>query len=400
MGVSAGMVAGCKRKAVEPPPDLPVEPDPAPTVRKAYTGPNVVVIRFGGGIRRQETIEIPEQTCCPFIYHELYEKRGILFNNVEIAQAPGVETNHAQCTLYMTTGRYEKYEDIRHKPYEYRFEPHYPTVFEYLRREYDLPAHQALIVNCEDRFNDEYLHYSTHPHYGLKYRATVLSLYRLKKYQTERALHAGGLGDAERKAAEAELAQLYKKDYRQRGAGLETPETTQFWERWCSYYGNDRLVQPRGDRLLTALSLRALRELRPRLLLVNYCDPDFVHWGPRHLYKRGISIIDEGVRELWEACQADGGDGNGHTYRDNTIFLVMPDCGRDSNPCMPVPFQHHFGSKTSHEIFLIAAGPGVIRSTTPVDGLRQQTSLAATIGTIMKFPTRHAEASVFEEMLA
>jgi hypothetical protein len=103
---------------------------------------------------------------------------------------------------------------------------------------------------------------------------------------------------------------------------------------------------------------------------------------------------------MWTAAQADEGDGGSHTYRDNTVFLIVPDCGRDSNPCMAVPYQHHFGSKTSHEIWAIAAGPGIAKLKTPVDRLHQQTSVAATIGAIMKFPTPFAGAGAYEEMLA
>ena len=36
--------------------------------------------------------------------------------------------------------------------------------------------------------------------------------------------------------------------------------------------------------------------------------------------------------------------------RDNTVFLIVPDCGRDSNRAMPVPFQHHMNSRSAHQI--------------------------------------------------
>ena len=46
-------------------------------------------------------------------------------------------------------------------------------------------------------------------------------------------------------------------------------------------------------------------------------------------------------------------------YRDNTIFAVVPDCGRDSNPYVAVPCQHHFNSRSAHEIFALFFGPGI-----------------------------------------
>ena len=86
-------------------------------------------------------------------------------------------------------------------------------------------------------------------------------------------------------------------------------------------------------------------------MMINYQDPDYVHWGPRQFYHRAISIIDDGVREIYNAVQAD------EAYRDNTVFVVVPDCGRDSNRAMPVPYQHHFNTRSAHQIFALIAGP-------------------------------------------
>jgi len=67
---------------------------------------------------------------------------------------------------------------------------------------------------------------------------------------------------------------------------------------------------------------------------------------------------------------------------------------------MAVPFQHHCNSKSAHQIFAVAARTGIARSSIEVDKLRQQISVAATVGRIMKFDTPHVEAGPLEEMLA
>src|SRR5262249_28465690 len=149
-----------------------------------------------------------------------------------------------------------------------------------------------------------------------------------------------------------------------------------------------------GDRLLTTLALWSLRHLRPKLMIVNYQDPDYVHWGNRTFYTRAIAVIDDGVREIYSAVQADP------EYRDNTVFLVVPDCGRDSNRCMPIPYQHHFNSRSSREIFVVAAGPGIRRDATPVDRKRQQIGVAASVGQIMGFRTPQAAEGALEEIHA
>src|SRR5688500_10901631 len=78
--------------------------------KPAYTGPNVIVVRFGGGVRRRETID-PKHTYAPFLCNDL-TRRGTLFKKMEIDLLEGVETSHGQGTLYIVTGRYEKYKDV------------------------------------------------------------------------------------------------------------------------------------------------------------------------------------------------------------------------------------------------------------------------------------------------
>jgi hypothetical protein len=387
----------------DPLPRIPDLDEPAflPTVPYPANKPNVILIRFGGGVRRTETILDPERTYCPFIYHELYKRDGVLFPNVEIDSSPGIETSHGQGTLYIMTGKYAHYADIEHKPLSDRFIPIVPTVFEYFRRTYAVPPHQALIINGEDRINEDFYTFSNCRPYGIHYRSTVLSLYRYKQFllrdELEQDRQSGGrlLTVQERTQKEKKLREMDARDYR-RDTTIASPELDAFWRSWRSYYGTTGLVNPRKDRLLTALTLRALKELKPRLMMINYQDPDYVHWGNRTFYTRAISVIDEGVREIHSAVQAD------ENYRNNTVFVIVPDCGRDSNRCMPVPFQHHFNSRSSREIFVVASGPGIVRGGVSVQRTspHQQISVAGTLGKIMGFPTPRVDAGawVLEEM--
>jgi hypothetical protein len=82
----------------------------------------------------------------------------------------------------------------------------------------------------------------------------------------------------------------------------------------------------------------------------------------------------------------------------------VPDCGRDSSRCMSVPFQHHFNTRSSHEVFVIASGPGIVKGGVRVARARphQQISVAGTIGKIMGFPTPRVDggAWVLQEMFS
>jgi hypothetical protein len=361
-------------------------PEEAAQGQLPYKGPNVIVVRFGGGVRRQETILDPERTYCPFIYHELYRRQGgLLFPNMEIDHLEEAVTSHGQGTLYILTGKYEKYEDIEHRFLSDRFEPTSPTFFEYFRRRYNVPAHQCLIVNGEDRISEEFYTFSVCRPYGIDYRSTVLSLYRFKTYLLRKEIESGQFEGAELENKRRRLTEMENLDYRvENRARVATPEMDDFWAKWQAYFGRTGFVNPRGDRLLTTLSLWAIRELRPKLMMINYQDPDYVHWGPRAFYTRALTIIDEGVREIHTAVQ------NDEEYRDNTVFVIVPDCGRDSNRCMPVPYQHHFNA---HDIFAVVAGPRryVPHEHLPVDRLQQQTFVARTLGQIMRFDTPLAE---------
>jgi len=369
-------------------------PDVRELARPPYRGPNVIIVRFGGGARRRETIE-PQTTYAPFLCHE-FLKRGTLFSKMEIdsfTPMVGVDTSHGQGTLYIITGKYEKYKDITNKFLSERFESKVPTLFEYLRKTYDVPDYQTLIVNGEDRSNEEFYTFSNNHLYGINYRSNTLSLYRYKTFLLRRSIQAGRWTGKELEKKQQELAKLERIDYRNAEPNGQGHELVKFWERWRLYYGETGLVNPRGDRLLTELSIRAITELRPKLLMVNYQDCDYVHWGNFTHYTRAIAIMDDGLKQLVATVQADP------EYRDNTIFVVVPDCGRDNNPLAEVPCQHHFNSRSAHEIFALVVGPGARRGVV-VDKPADQISVAGTIARLMGFKAEHAESRILEEAIA
>lgn len=362
---------------------------PAPARAQSYTGPNVIVVRFGGGVRRAETIG-EATTYAPYLRHVL-AKRGVFIPDMRIAQLDGVDTSHAEGTLNLLTGRYLAYRDAGSKFLQDRLEPTEPTLFEYLREAFDLPSHQALLINGEDRPQEEFFTYGVNEHYGIAYRSEMLSLHRFKLYKTAAILAEGAVGEEALAAAREEYTALMAADPRAITPD-QSPEVTGFWERWRAHYGDDGFRNPRGDRLLTALATRAMKELRPRLMMVNYQDPDYVHWGNPSHYTRAIQVIDEGLQRLVETVEADP------FYRDNTVFLISPDCGRDDNPLMGVPFQHHFNSRSAHETWAVLFGPGIARGKLldkPVD----QSAVAPTIAALMGFRARAAEGDVLSEIL-
>jgi phosphoglycerol transferase MdoB-like AlkP superfamily enzyme len=127
--------------------------------------------------------------------------------------------------------------------------------------------------------------------------------------------------------------------------------------------------------------------------MVNYQDCDYVHWGNLHHYTRAVSIMDDGLKQIVAAVDSDP------EYRDNTVFVVVPDCGRDSNPFVSVPCQHHFNTRSAHEIFTLMFGPGIAKGQV-VDKHVDQIQIASTIGHVMNFKTESTEGPVLQEAIA
>lgn len=355
----------------------------------AYRGPNVIIVRFGGGVRRAETI-VPETSYAPYL-SQVMAREGVLIPDLTIAQLDGVETSHEEGTLNILTGRYRSYRDAGSKLFEPHLEPTVPTLFEYLRRSFGVPAHQALMINGEDRPQEEFFSYGVHKTHGIAYRSEVLSLYRFKLWRLRARLAAGQGSDDELAATREELSELEARDYRTPGQP-QSPEIEAMWQAWQAYFGDTGLKNPRGDAALTELALWAMRRLQPKLMMINYQDPDYVHWGNATHYLRAITRIDEGLRSLVAAAA------QLETYRSRTVFVVVPDCGRDANPLLSLPYQHHFNTRSAHEIWALIAGPGIVEGRVldkPVD----QTSVAATVAALMGFRAGQAEGRALAEII-
>ena len=358
----------------------------------SYQGPNVIIVRFGGGVRRQECIENPQQTYCPYFLQKL-APQGVLYRNMNLSHDSHIETSHGQGTLFILSGKYEAFQDVHKQPLKARFESQVPTVFEYLRKQYAIPVHQTLIVNHEDRRDEEFYTFSNHKNFGFDYRSDVLSLYRYKVFLLRQQIESGTLDSRTKEKKIQQLKKLEELDYRRHVNERPNQKMQEFWQSWQGHFGSSGFVNPRGDRLLCELSIWAMEKLQPKLMMVNFNDPDYVHWGLPHHYTEGIKTIDQCMRRLHERAQALP------NYRDNTIFVIVPDCGRDNNRFMEVPYQHHFNTRSAREIFALIYGKGVPKGKV-IDKPVEQISIASTVAALMGVQAKHAEGDVLSEVFA
>jgi hypothetical protein len=352
--------------------------------------PNIIMVRFGGGVRRRETID-NRHSFSPWLIKQL-APQGTLFTNMVIDDAPHIQTSHGQGTLHLLTGRYDELENRARGFFGEQFEPPSPTLFEYFRRHYKVPSHETLIINGENRTSEEFYTFSNHHQFGINYRSEVLSLFRFKTWLLRKQLAENQFdSEQQRTKAEVTLDEMLAIDARRSEADGQGPILDSFWERWRSHYGDTGLVHARGDRLLTELAKTAMQQLKPRFMLLNYQDPDYVHWGYAAHYTRAISIIDRSLQELVELAQQQA------FYRDRTLFVVVPDCGRDANPLMKIPFQHHFNSRSSREIWALFVGPGISRNRI-IDREIQQIDVAASVAAYLDLPAASIDGSVLPEI--
>ena len=118
-----------------------------------------------------------------------------------------------------------------------------------------------------------------------------------------RRLAAGDFSsDEERRKVAQALDEMTALDARRSETAGQGPELDRFWADWHGYFGGSGFINARGDRLITELARRAMTALQPRLMLLNYQDPDYVHWGYAAHYTRAISIIDQSLLGGVERC--------------------------------------------------------------------------------------------------
>lgn len=95
----------------------------------------------------------------------------------------------------------------------------------------------------------------------------MLSLYQFKCHLLRSKIASGQFTGQKLHAKKEQLAKFEEFDFRNTFDG-QSPQIGQFWDRWGKFYGESGLVNPRGDRLLTELTVRVLRELLPTTIFV------------------------------------------------------------------------------------------------------------------------------------
>lgn len=334
---------------LDPLPALARDPERSLALDQRET--KLVLVVFGGGTRSSETIADPEHRFVPRLWDELVP-RGALFTNTRVE----CTVVHPNATASIVSGHTEWDHLDWSRPLAH------PTIFEISRRARSAPDTKAwafvyasiLAKSAESLAAD----------YGPAYAANVVEPPTIPRKTAEamnllmRRAAATGSHRAELEASE-EAARLCRATSRIATGGLRSPQARQFvhseFERWQHEEGSTS-----HDLFLTERAISCMQRFAPDVMMVAFGEIDCAHYGSWSRYVEAIRRTDELTWQLWRAAQALP------EYRDRTLFVILPDHGRELDRPGHWGFIHHSDFYTGQgvdegclRVWMLLVGPGV-----------------------------------------
>ena len=334
----------------------------------------VIVVTFGGGARDQETFAPDGQQNIPHMLNELAPQASFFTQVVN----RGI-LGHYVATASLATGVYETLNNFASIP------PQHPTVFEYFRKDLRRPPTDAWVVAPSNGFSR--IGESDSRLYGPSWGAqVVLPKHLLMSVMSEGAtdyehllrdnyespLYAPQLGGNEFELRQLEtMLKLSVGDFKTHAKTLSSP-----------------------DELSIYIVQQLIRQQAPSLVWITMHDIDVAHTGAYSLYIDAIRRTDRLCAELWKMVQGEP------EYTGNTLMLILPDFGRDSDEeAGGNGFQHHrTGDPSSRTTWMMALGAGV-REGAIYDHPVQSTDLVPTLGSILGFQASLSQGQPIQGLL-
>ncbi|MCG3134339.1 MAG: hypothetical protein HMLKMBBP_01644 [Planctomycetes bacterium] len=313
---------------------------PAPTYRTKH----VIVVAFAGGVRARECIGKPSNV--PNLMR--IAEKGAVLPNVKAANL-----GHYGAALAIFTGCPDA-QGIRENA---RGEN--PTIFEYLRKDAGLPAHEVWLSTTAGAQTVNFA-YGTHADYGAKYGANLISTDGLFNAEFRDLVGSFGQVSVPSDAEAARVEKLAKSldpkwTAGGKGDGLSNdPAANLRIQRYILEELRGDTSDITGPGAGDAKSIRVARNLfrlfRPKLIACVLQNADVAH-GSFNSYEEVIRRNDRELGLLWDAVQSDA------QLRDTTSIFVLPEFGRDASLNQRNGLDHGDGSEDLGKIFCVAAGP-------------------------------------------
>jgi hypothetical protein len=334
-GLAAGSLLGRSAAALAAPGDAK-----APK----YKTQHVIVIAFAGGVRQRDCIGTPQNV--PNLMR--IAKKGAILSSVKAANL-----GHYGAALAIFTGCPEA-QGIRENARGAS-----PTLFEYVRKEAGLPAHEVWLSTTAGAQTVNFT-YGTNPDYGAKYGANLIGTDGLFNAEFRDLIQGFGQVSVPSGDEAARVEKLAKSldpgwlDGAKRDGFANDPSANLRIQQYIleELRGDTSAITGpgAGDAKAIRVARNLLRLFKPKVIGVVLQNADVAH-GSYNAYVEVIRKNDNEVGLLWDAVQADA------TLRDTTSIFVLPEFGRDAALNQRNGLDHGDGSEDLHRIFCVAAGP-------------------------------------------
>jgi hypothetical protein len=310
-------------------------------VGPGYKTRHALLVLFAGGVRSRDTIGTP--TNVPNLMRLM--QGGVVFPNCRAANL-----GHYGASLSILTGVPE-YMGIRENSRGFN-----PTLFEYVRKELELPA-SAAWLSANNGSQGVNFAYGLNRTYGAAYGANVIDGDGIFNQEFREVLSQFGTPRADQPAEYDALQRL--RGSIETGAGAEKALNDETTAARVEKYIVDELTKSdtvsmtgpgAGDAKALRIAGNILQIFRPTLSCVSLTNADVAH-GSYNAYVDVIRRNDEEMGRILDIVRADP------ELRESTSIFVLPEFGRDSNLNQRNGLDHGDGSPDLQRVACIAWGP-------------------------------------------
>lgn len=340
----------------------------------------IVLVILGGGVRARDMLD---KTLMPTLAEMAEEGRVIDEVRSEAA-------NGAEAVARLLTGC----PGALPAPGTH---PQRPTFMEYVRVAKSLPAEKVWYCSFEGE-DQLKLAYSTHPEYGSGSGPGVATGSGAFGEPLARFLERLGRPDPLPKEAWTLLRKMrsvnrgtVRANLPDEGVPAGLPRSERM-ERALLEEIDRRSLLLRGPAPRDEQAWRAAKTVlqvhRPVLTVIRLGEAEQAQKSEA-VYRRVLTANDKGLRRIRGVVAGDP------EMKETTLFLVVPDLGRDAQPNQLGGLDQSDESEDHRELALVAYGPGFKKKKGRVKRVRRIEDLCPTLGLLLGVPTPHAEGEAW-----
>jgi len=345
----------------------------------SYKTKHVVLIGFSGGVRSRETFGTPDNV--PNLMR--IANRGVVLPNCKANNL-----GHYGASLSIFTGNSEVF-GIRENSRSVN-----PTIFEYLRKDLNLPANKVWLSSSS---GDQLVNFShgTHPKYGGRYAANLLSAEGVFNAEFKEILDAFGRPRVPSDQESALMEGLRGVIDTNSGIDVEAANRREV-EKFILGEITGKTTNLTGPGAQDAKAIRIatniLRVFRPTLLGISLNQHDVAH-GSYNGYVEIIRRNDSEIGGLLDSIDQDP------ELRDSTAVLVVPEFGRNRDLNERNGLDHGDGSEDLGKVALFASGPDFRQGKVLKDNIAT-VDICPTLCKILGAKAEYASGRVIRKLIA